>query len=462
MINRERNKIEMKKTISKIVMVVILFIFAVLNLMYIIRVKGKIKPFGASMILESIQNKGQTKLNLLVFLIFILTLIITYLIIIFKENNKKGLKSTFIYITIVSILAGIILPNNSTDVFYYAAVGRMNSKYGVNMYAENFNEHQKDYADDEIIQASPGIEHKFIYGPLWSTICKTLGRIDTNSALGTLSLFKIINIIVHLLNCYLIWKISKNRKLVLIYGLNPLMLFEGIINVHNDIFLILFSLLGIYLKKQNKIWLAVISIVLGSLIKYIPIILLPYIINNEKMKNQLLYLAEFALVFIGLTFVETGNIASILNIVEQTEKYAYSMYLQLYINGVDFDELKVITLIGKIAFCIIYFIQIFVRRKKEGKNYMWLMMLFILLVITNFRAWYIMWLFSIFTELEPKDINKVIVLTLIVEFANYIIYYLGEGFIYGGYYFTIVIFTFAIYCMAEKMHEMRAKRLLNS
>ena len=93
---------------------------------------------------------------------------------------------------------------------------------------------------------------------------------------------------------------------------------------------------------------------------------------------------------------------------------------------------------------------------------MWLMMLFILLVITNFRAWYIMWLFSIFTELEPKDINKVIVLTLIVEFANYIIYYLGEGFIYGGYYFTIVIFIYAIYCIAEKMHEMHAKRLFNS
>ena len=457
----------MKKTISKIVMIAVLLIFAILNVIYIVQVKGKISCFGASMLLEAIQNKEQARLNLILFLIFILTLIITYLIIVIKESkeaDEKGIKRTFILIFIVSIIAGIILPNNSSDIYYYAAVGRLDSKYGINMYEENFNDHQGDFADDEVIQASPGIEHKFIYGPLWATVCKVLGRVDTNSALGTLWLFKILNIIVHILNCYLIWKISKNRKLVLIYGLNPLMLFEGIINVHNDIYLILFSLLGIYLKKQNKIWLAVVSIALGSLIKYIPILLLPYIINNEKIKNQLVYLVEFVLVFLGLTFIQTGSITSILNVMDQTGKYANSLYLQLYLSGVKFEVLSKITLIGKIVFCLAYFLQIFIRRKKEGKNYMWLLCLFILLAITNFRAWYIMWLFGIFTELESRDVNKVIALTLIAEFANYIIYYLGEGYIFGGYYFMMVIITFVLYCLIEMVCVKYAekKRILNS
>ena len=442
-------------------MVAILLIFAIFNIMYIIQVKGKIQCFGASMILDSIKNNKQADLNLILFLIFIVTLIVTYLIIIFKESkdtDEKGIKKTFIFIFIVSIIAGIILPNNSTDVYYYAAVGRLDSKYGINMYEENFYDHQKDYSDDEVVQASPGIGHKFIYGPLWGTICKVLGRVDTNSALGTLFLFKLLNIIVHILNCYLIWKISKNKKLVLIYGLNPLMLFEGIINVHNDIYLILFSLFGIYLKKQNKIWLAIISIVLGALIKYIPILLLPYIINNEKIKKQIIYLAEFALAFLGLTFIFTGSITSILNVIDQTGKYANSLYLQLYLNGVNFDLLSKLALAGKIVFCIAYFIQIFIRRKKEGKNYMWLMMLFILLAITNFRAWYIMWLFGIFTELESKDINKVIALTLIAEFSNYIIYFLGEGYVFGGYYFMMLVITFALYCIAEKIYSIYTER----
>ena len=457
----------MKKTISKIVMVAILLIFAILNVMYIVQVKEKIECFGASMILESIQNKDQAKLNLILFLVFILTLIITYLIIVIKEPkeaNEKEIRKSFIFICLVSIIAGIILPNNSSDVYYYAAVGRLDSKYGINMYEENFNEHQGDYADDEVIQASPGIDHKFIYGPLWATVCKILGRIDTNSSLGTLYLFKILNIIVHVLNCYLIWKISKNKKLVLLYGLNPLMLFEGIINVHNDIYLILFSLLGIYLKKQNKIWLAVVSIVLGSLIKYIPILLFPYIVSDKNMKEKIVYFRRFFILFVGLTFILTGSITSIFNVMDQTGKFANSLYLQLYLSGVKFEVLSKITLAGKIIFCLVYFWLIFIKRKKEGKNYMWLLCLFILLAITNFRTWYIMWLFSIFTELETRDVNRVIALTLISEFSNYIVYYLGEGYIFGGYYFIMTVISFALYCVAEMIYVKYAekRKLLNS
>ena len=77
-----------------------------------------------------------------------------------------------------------------------------------------------------------------------------------------------------------------------------------------------------------------------------------------------------------------------------------------------------------------------------------ILVLFILLAITNFRTWYIMWLFGIFTQLETRDVNKVIALTLISEFSNYIVYYLGEGYIFGGYYFIMTVITFALYCVA--------------
>ena len=137
------------------------------------------------------------------------------------------------------------------------------------------------------------------------------------------------------------------------------MIFEGIINVHNDIFLILFSLLALLLKKQNKIGLAVLSITLGALIKYIPIILLPYIVNNEKVKKQLIYYLEFILVFLSVTFVLTGNISSILTVVDQTGKYANSLYLLLYLKGVKFSMLSKICFAGKVLFCILYFIQIY-------------------------------------------------------------------------------------------------------
>ena len=166
-----------------------------------------------------------------------------------------------------------------------------------------------------------------------------------------------------------------------------------------------------------------------------------------------MYLLEFVLIFLGITFLQTGNITSILTVLDQTGKYANSLYLTLRLGGVGFDVLSKLTLLGKAIFCIVYFIQIFVRRKKEGKNYMYLMMLFILLAITNFRTWYIMWLFGIITELDTKNMWKVIALTIIAEFSNYIIYYLGEGYIFGGYYFLMTVITFALYCVGEKIYE---------
>ena len=177
----------MKKNISKIIMVIILLAFAIPNIKYIIEVNGKIECFGASMIFETIMNKGQAKINFILYFTFILGLIFTYLIIIInesKDSNEKEIKKVFIFISIVSVISSLILPNNSTDVYYYGAVGRLDSKYGINMYEENFNEFQEKYIDDETIKASPAIEHKFIYGPLWSMICKVIGRVDTNSSLG--------------------------------------------------------------------------------------------------------------------------------------------------------------------------------------------------------------------------------------------------------------------------------------
>ena len=82
---------------------------------------------------------------------------------------------------------------------------------------------------------------------------------------------------------------------------------------------------------------------------------------------------------------------------------------------------------------------------------MWLLCLFILLAITNFRAWYIMWLFGIITEVDTKDLDKLIALTLIGQFANYIPYYLGEGYMFGEYYFMMVIFTFLVYLVVDKL-----------
>ena len=84
-----------------------------------------------------------------------------------------------------------------------------------------------------------------VYGPLWTLICKLLTSISFGNIDVALAIFKGTNLIVHLINCLLIWKITHKKKFVLIYGTNPAILFEALSNVHNDIFIVLFILLAI-------------------------------------------------------------------------------------------------------------------------------------------------------------------------------------------------------------------------
>ncbi len=201
------------------------------------------------------------------------------------------------------------------------------------------------------------------------------------------------------------------------------------------------------------------------MIKYVPVILLPYIIidSNEKIienkklnfkyiGRMLLYVLEFAIVFIGVSTVVTGDFSRILTVLAQTKVFANSIYVQMLLMGIKWDIITKCAVIGKVLFCVIYAVVVliaFIKRKKDAKAYMWLMIIFLWLVITNFRTWYIMWLFGIITELEDKDISKVIALSLIGEISNYIIYYLGESWTYGGMYFITTIVAFAIFLLIQ-------------
>ena len=433
--------------IAKIIMIILISAFGIFNIMYIIKVNGNIESFGMSMLCERMVSGEKHGINLLLFLIFIIILTIVYLIISLNAKKDNNIKKAFLFIILISVLSGIILPNNSTDVFYYMGVGRLDAKYDVDIYESNFNEKQKEYLDDEIVAKSPEINHKFIYGVVWEKICKFVGSIPINSELILLYIFKILNIIVHILNCYLIYKITKSKKLLYLYGLNPLVLFEGIINCHNDIYLILFMLIAIYLKKRDKIGLATLSIAIGSMIKYTPIIILPYILIDKKWKEKIKYLVGFALVFLIVNVLLTGDITKILSVLNQTGKYSNSLYLELILMNVPPSIIKLSNLVGKIIFVIIFVIAVFNKKCKNAQTYLYLLMLFLLLAITNFKAWYIMWLFGLITELNKKDVKKIIALSLIAEISNFIFYYMGESYGYGGIYFVLLILFYAIYIL---------------
>ena len=166
-------------------------------------------------------------------------------------------------------------------------------------------------------------------------------------------------------------QINKSIITTLIYALNPLIIVSLLINCHNDTYVIFFILLAFYLKKRNKTLLAVLSLTLGTLIKYFPIMFLPYILNKEKSKAKaILYFLMSILIFVGVTFISTGSIKNLTAFLTQAVLYNSSIFVWiLTFTNSNFDLVNVLAKIGKIIFVILYLsVLIYFYTMEKKKN----------------------------------------------------------------------------------------------
>ncbi|WP_341525426.1 hypothetical protein WKK05_22900 [Nostoc sp. UHCC 0302] len=129
----------------------------------------------------------------------------------------------------------------------------------------------------------------FMFSAYFTTISPSLG----------IYVFKLLCLVFHIINSYLIWqylKISPYRSNVTIaYIISPFMLYEQVTNAHIDVFIsTVLIILIICLKKRSYI-AAIIAGWIGFLIKTLPIIWLPlifvYLIKQQRWKSLFIALS---------------------------------------------------------------------------------------------------------------------------------------------------------------------------
>ena len=453
-------KNNLMKKVALMLIIVVLLIFAIISINHLINLKEPLKMNNTSLVYEKIEKYEDMQKNGIIYLVFIGSLTIGYILLFFNHKNKESFeffknKKVFIgSIIIVSVLAFLIIPNNSQDIYYYLSVGRLDSRYGVNSYEQKLEEVQGNYLEDEIVQSSEPLGTTFVYGPLWYLICKIFGKMPINSSAMMMVIFKLCILMIHLLNTYLIYKTSRNKNKIrntLIYALNPLIIFEGLINAHNDVFLLNTVLFAFYFKKKDKIPIAVLFLSLGALIKYVPIILLPFVIEKEKSKiKKGLYVLELILTYVIIGTAILGTTKGLTAFMAQTEIYMNSIYLIFFMNPIINEN--VLAIIGKVIFAIIYLLLMiymyFIKNKENeefrGNIYTNIIILFLLLVITNFRAWYFIWLFVMIPFLSKEKIDKIIIVSIILELANFIMYGISDDYSLGVPYFIITLMVSSV------------------
>lgn len=467
----------------KVSMILSSILFAMPSIIYYAK-KGTIFNFKEYFLflLNNEDRLVQTGVYLLVFIL----LAITYIFLIKRRKTAfKNIKSVFILVSIISIIFIAVIPFMCSDVFYYLGVGRIDSKYNQNPYytsiedfvetGDNINYTQEDtvlaqgYAND-------WKDATVVYGPVWQLVCKIVAFLSFGNIDIGLLVFKIINVIIHLFNCYLIWKITNKKIFPIIYGLNPFILIEGISSVHNDIFVVMFILLAIYfVKNKKKILPSVIFLSISAGIKYFPIILLPFIIiyhfREEKPRKRFLECIKYGIIFLVVLVIPyliyVRDINVIAGIFTQQEKLAKSIYILIseYFNKPE-NIIKITkrTLLG--TFAIIYFFTCLIILNKKDikfKNMMekanCFLIPFIFLLITNFQPWYVMWLFPIIMFQKPDTIKMEIGVSLILEIANSVFLVYTEGWKNGiPFIFITLLGAFLMLIYTKKEKELRRKK----
>src|SRR3989338_5156965 len=223
--------------------------------------------------------------------IYILFVICAFVFFVYNLWLFKSDKLTLSYLRKSVILTTLILvfayPFLSSDLFNYLFDAKIILKY----HASPYTHRPLDFPTDEWLRFMRWVHRYSPYGPLWLTSSLIPAFLGFNKFILNFFAFKIFIGLFHLINTYLVYKILQkiNPRLLLFgtafYALNPLFLIEGVANSHNDVVVATSLLATVYFLIIKRNLLSVSALVLGALVKYISIIILPLVLVQITSKN---------------------------------------------------------------------------------------------------------------------------------------------------------------------------------
>ena len=182
-----------------------------------------------------------------------------------------------------AILAGALAwmyPVNAIDIFIYAVRSRLWTEYGENPNAVLPAVHW-DTDPYMAFAMAEWARETSPYGPLWNLVAAPATLLGGDSVGTALVVYKLLAVVCLLLGG---WVIFATLKVVrpadaatgaLVYLWNPLVLWEGAGNGHNDVLLALLLLLAVLVWARRWLGLVVPLLVAAALVKYVGLLLLP-------------------------------------------------------------------------------------------------------------------------------------------------------------------------------------------
>ena len=360
------------------------------------------------------------------------TIILTILFLLmckFRKRVFKSTKSLIQFIIIIGAIYAIMIPTSSCDIYSYIASGRIQTKYHENPYYTSTLDIINKNPEDKIMYnvARCWWTEKATYGPYWEIIVKTFSSLagDNKNIFAAIYMYKLFAFLLFILSVFLIKKITNNDLYVMLFGLNPYILYQFLVNGHNDFYVIFLVLLAIYLfKVKNKKELSVACLAIATSIKYYPVLFVPfllfYFIKDEKnIKDKICKLALYSIEYLFIVLFPyifyARDINAILNPLIQQSKYSYSLQAAIFFLSDKNDALMNVISKCILASFAFYYLYLFIRDFFIKDNITFeeiagdlakITIFFIVVVLTCYNSWYIGWIvpFMIFRNIKENRI----------------------------------------------------------
>ena len=471
----EKRIIRHSKTILPFLMIIIAIILCIPSITYLIENKT-VDGFNSYYTYDLNGYKGKIAGifdGIIVIGLLMIFSILYFYIVKESESIFKNIKYTIIFIIAISFIFTLILPFLSSDIYYYIGDSWVSSKYGENPYYTSVKDLQNSGINDEILKNTGYWSNTTsVYGPMWNSIAKLLVSCSFGNITLALFIFKFASNLIHVLNCYLIYKITnKSIKYTILYGLNPLVLIELLSNVHNDIYLIMFVLMPIYflLQQRNKVF-TIVFLAFSLAIKYSTILIVPFILlymyKDEKTIKRLLYCFLSGISIIGIVVLlylpYYRDFSIFTNMLVQGTKYSQSLMLFLSQNNGNSLIYGFIDKYNIIIFMILYIYVIIpelfnknIKLTEILSKYNFTMIVFIFIVLTNFQKWYILWLLPTIIW-QNNNMRKFIIyltITAIVPSFGYFVIGTDAWQIGMSYSIQIIIMSVALLIIDVLINE---------
>ncbi|AEG60221.1 hypothetical protein V6C32_05835 [Desulforamulus ruminis] len=328
-----------------------------------------------------------------------------------KVKEKKSILGWTAVFTLILVLT---FPFACQDVFYYMSTGRLQSFYQVNPYLTSARQ-ISGWSSDPFLSSTGWGFLTSVYGPLWTAISGWTVSLAGNHFYPALFLFKLLAGLVHLFNTALVGltarKINLNpAQAMLIYGWNPLLLFELPGHAHNDALLLTFLILAVYALSTVRGIFTLPGLILAALIKYTPVLLIPHFalwLYQKGRQQALLWGSLLSLGVISLTFYPYWEGLKTLEGLNRQINFYSIKSLHALISAILYQLFpgypKEILFYGISLGLSCLFLALLLRDLWQQRSHpaslghlmnsgIWILVLYLLLANKWFQPWYLAWL----------------------------------------------------------------------